>query len=298
MFFIGEEWLYYKIYCGIITSDAILTEVIKPITESLVNSKIIDKWFYIRYSDPHSHIRVRFHFISEKNISIVINKLKEALSIYIDADLIWRVITDTYQREVERYGINTIELSENLFYNDSNLAVGILYEIKGDNRERIRWAADMLSIDAFINDFNYSLKAKYKLLMYMKESFEKEFNADKNLKKQLSNKYRKEFSYINKFMTRPKNNSDFNKILKLINIRSLSNKYYIEELKFLQKSDKLERPLNELIWSYLHMLNNRIFISKQRIHELVVYFFLYQYYKSKLARSGVKIKELELSFNK
>ena len=36
-FILGEEWLYYKIYCGKRTADVILTQVIKPLAENLTD---------------------------------------------------------------------------------------------------------------------------------------------------------------------------------------------------------------------------------------------------------------------
>ncbi|WP_392348660.1 lantibiotic dehydratase C-terminal domain-containing protein [uncultured Polaribacter sp.] len=48
-FVIGDKWLYYKIYCGVKTADMLLLEVIKPLTEQLIEEKIIDKWFFIGY---------------------------------------------------------------------------------------------------------------------------------------------------------------------------------------------------------------------------------------------------------
>lgn len=41
--------------------------------------------------------------------------------------------------------------------------------------------------------------------------------------------------------------------------------------------------LHELITSYIHMFLNRILLSNQRKHELVIYHFLSKYYDSQLA---------------
>lgn len=37
-FFIGDEWLYYKVYCGVKTADIILAEVVKPLTEEFIKN--------------------------------------------------------------------------------------------------------------------------------------------------------------------------------------------------------------------------------------------------------------------
>ncbi len=296
-FTIGSKWLYYKIYCGVKVADKILREVIKPICDSLKDNNHIEKWFFIRYRDSDNHLRVRFYLANDSSFAIVNSVLSSALQDYIENRLIWKVIIDTYKQEIERYGSNTISIAEDLFCNDSDLCISIISMLEGDYGERIRWAMAMRSIDSLIDDFKYTLEAKFELLVYMKNSFEEEFNADKYLKKQLSSKYRKESDFIKQIMDKSNDDlSQYKTIIELIKVRSDLNITLIEKMLYLQKEGKLEKSLNSFMWSYLHMLCNRIFISKQRIHELVIYFFLYQYHKSNLARNGVNVRELEKTF--
>lgn len=42
--------------------------------------------------------------------------------------------------------------------------------------------------------------------------------------------------------------------------------------------------LNDLLSSYSHMMVNRLFKTKQRTHEMVLYDFLHRYYKAEIAR--------------
>jgi len=43
--------------------------------------------------------------------------------------------------------------------------------------------------------------------------------------------------------------------------------------------------VNDLLKSYLHMMTNRLFYSKNRLHELILYDFMYRYYTSEIARN-------------
>ena len=57
---LGEEWLYYKVYCGVRTANSILANEISSLTQELLSDGLIDKWFFIRYADPEKHLRLRF----------------------------------------------------------------------------------------------------------------------------------------------------------------------------------------------------------------------------------------------
>jgi len=289
-FFIGDEWLYYKIYCGPKTADSILKDVIQPITNSLKANNEIDKWFFIRYSDPKNHLRVRFHLTSKNSLINIITMMNKALQEYVWADLVWNINIDTYKREIERYGINTIKYAEDIFCNDSDLTINILSMIGNDVEERKRWIIGLLSIDTFIDDFGYSLDKKVELIELMKETFTQEFNLNKGLKIQLDNKYRQEHQTIESILNiGEKTEVEYQPIIEAIRKRSEANKSIIEHILEIKNNNNLEKPLNEYMWSYLHMINNRLFRTQQRTHELVMYYLLFKYYKSKLARMRVSI---------
>ena len=60
----------------------------------------------------------------------------------------------------------------------------------------------------------------------------------------------------------------------------------IAKIKDLQTTNKLEVEFIGLINSFIHMMLNRIFKSKQRLHEMVIYSLLYRFYKSEMARKS------------
>jgi len=52
------------------------------------------------------------------------------------------------------------------------------------------------------------------------------------------------------------------------------------------QQDVLENSLNEMIFDCLHLSINRLFRSKQRRYEMVLYYFLWKHYTSELAKQG------------
>src|SRR5690606_440027 len=56
----GSEWLFAKIYAGEATADRVLCEAIGPVARAALARGDASRWFFVRYHDPHPHVRVRF----------------------------------------------------------------------------------------------------------------------------------------------------------------------------------------------------------------------------------------------
>lgn len=287
-FVIGDNWIYYKIYSGTKTADSILINDIKPIAESLRKENIITKWFFIRYSDPKTHIRLRFFSDNIENIGIIIKSLCPIFAKYIANDLIWKVQTDTYNRELERYGFKTIELAEDFFYADSEMIACLLLLIIEQNfDEEVRWLFGLLAIDAILSVFNFNLEQKRDFMDTLKTSFGQEFRMNRELKKQLDNKFRNERNKIELFFLLNRSDEASNgQILSIIEEYKNKISRVSEKILLYNKQKILEVEINNLISSFIHMTMNRLFKSKNRVHEMVCYDFLYRHYRSALARNN------------
>ncbi|WP_425236829.1 thiopeptide-type bacteriocin biosynthesis protein [Ulvibacterium sp.] len=284
-YILGDSWLYYKIYTGHKTSDVVLTEIIKPVVEKLKEDGIIDKWFFIRYADTRHHLRVRLHFSDTGRVGEVINGLYPSLKQFMDQDLIWKIQLDTYQREIERYGERTMELSEVFFYYDSKMIVDFLDMIEGEEGELLRWLFSLRAMDSHLNDFGYSDDDKLRLLDRLKTGFGNEFGMSRPLKKQLDSKYREERKKIEEFMIFDvADKPDYAPILDVIDIKEKEVGPIASQILNYLKQGTMEIRLDDLMASYLHMHMNRLFKSKNRLHEMVCYDFLHRYYKSMIAR--------------
>ena len=292
-FSLGSEWLYYKIYCGVKTADKVLAEVIKPLTERLIELTLIDSWFFIRYADPDIHLRVRFHFTDLKNIGIVITLFQNAISEYEKSGSIWKIQTDTYQREIERYGENTMLLGEQIFHYDSQCIVNMLDMIDGDEGEEIRWLFAIRAVNELLSNFNYTSDHKRHLLEYLKTGFSKEFKMNKDLKMQMDKRFRKNRKSITDILdTKNDKTSELQPLFELLNEKSANINPMVNQILRLDQNNELPLSLNDLLASYIHMLLNRLFKSKQRLHEMVVYDFMWRTYHSEIAKQKHLSKEL------
>jgi thiopeptide-type bacteriocin biosynthesis protein len=274
-FFLGSEWLYYKIYSGERISDQLLINTILPLMDKHIEAQYIDKWFFIRYGDPELHIRLRIHFSDFKHFTVVIKEIHDNLVQYVDQRVITKVSSDTYKRELERYGNHTIEASENLFCLNSTFVLKLLTKLTDD---KMLWIYGIKFIDCFLDLWGFNLRQKEAFLEDLKIAFGKEHGIHKNLRKQLNLKYRNQQELI------------FNTLEKDLLVDKLLEDYkenaqpYITLIKEKKKKNELTIELTDLISSYLHMHCNRLFRSNQRTNEWVLYYMLYKYYNSKIGQ--------------
>ena len=109
----GSEWLFLKIYTGSKSADTILSEDIRILTKYLLEQTYIDSFFFIRYADPNFHIRLRLHIPKpEIGYSPIMCTIHNAFRPLMAKGLIFSVVCDTYMRELERYGEQTISSVE------------------------------------------------------------------------------------------------------------------------------------------------------------------------------------------
>lgn len=292
-FMTGSEWLYLKIYTGTKTTDKILVDCIQPLVTELISNGIIDKWFFIRYNVPENHLRIRFHS-ADHNLfwQTVLAKLQFRLEPYLNEGIIHNIQTDIYKKEIERYGTATMELSEEIFYRDSQAIVEIISLFEGDEGERYRWLLALRGLDMLLNDFRLDLPGKASIMKRLQGSYFSEFRGNKILKKQLDDSYRSESKEIDSFFDSEKDIENcIEEAVMIFQTRSMFIREIVDEIhKIQQISSNKGISLDTLILSYAHMFLNRLFISNQRMHELVVYHFLNKYYTSLIAREAMVAK--------
>lgn len=290
-FSIGSEWLYYKFYSGIKIADKLLADVIRPLTEEFLEKKQIDKFFFIRYADPDAHIRLRFHFNELDKIGNVIAAVNQSLQPYMDQGLVTKIQTDTYRRELERYGSNSMEIGESFFYIDSVVTLNLLNLIDGDEGEKIRWQFAVRSLDDLLNNFKFNSNDKMFLLEHLKDGFISEHGGSKELKLQLDTKFRSVRKQVEDILNRELDATrEILPLIELLEWKKEQLEPIAEKLIELKNSNQLQIALNDLLASYIHMMLNRIFKARQRTYELVVYDLLYRYYKSLAGREKSKKK--------
>ena len=161
-------------------------------------------------------------------------------------------------------------------------AVDVLSLLDGDAGESLRWPLALRGVDQLLADFGLDIAARKGLLDRMQASFKQEFNANTSEgKKALGDKYRQERKVIEQVLT-PGYDSAEGLAPAFARFEARSRQWSAA-VAYLRE-DASGIPLNDRLASYVHMFLNRFFRSRQRMHELVIYDMLHQYYTSQLAR--------------
>ncbi|MFF4160935.1 lantibiotic dehydratase [Streptomyces sp. NPDC001678] len=98
----GSRWLYAKVYCSAERQDEILARRLPRLLEGLPGE--VDRWFYLRYRDPDPHLRLRFHGDAAVLTGSLLPRLRTWCDGLAAGGLGDRLVLDTYDPELERYG--------------------------------------------------------------------------------------------------------------------------------------------------------------------------------------------------
>ena len=291
-FSLGSEWVYLQLYCGARTADKILLSALGPLVTELLAGGLIDRFFFIRYNDPSFHLRLRLHLTRVEHLGPVLERFSQYIKPFEEQGFVWKVQTDTYGRELTRYGPSTMLLSEELFYIDSLWVLELLGWLDGLRQERgdavhaqYRWLWLLRSIDEWLDVLGLSLDDKLETARYLKESYHAEFKTDKVLRGLLSDKYRVHKSSITALLDKSQD-VDLGGEPILPELRKRNQRVMPEaaEIRQTLEAGQGEVSLPELLYSHIHMMANRVVTSESRLHELVLYDILHTWYRSVIGR--------------
>lgn len=275
----GSEWLYAKVYTGTATADRVLLEEVAPLVADALASGAATRWFFIRYADPNWHLRIRFQGDPRRLRDAVQPALQAAGARLLDAGLAWKVQFDTYERELERYGgSEAIELVEELFFRDSEAALALIGACTGDAGAGLRAPFIAAGIDALLSDFGHDVAGKLRLVEAWRDLFARQYQYEA-LREPLADRFRRERRTFQRLLDDPSS-------VPALTRRSEAIAGIAAELKSRERRGRLQLPLETILPSLTHMFVNRLSRSAGPEHELVLYDYLVQSYRSQIARAG------------
>jgi len=272
----GGEWLYYKLYTGYSTADRLLADSIAPLMQQLREEGLVRSWFFIRYSDPDFHLRVRLAGDPEVLWGEVRRRLSASFAPLLEKGWMSRVQIDTYVRELERYGgPRGIKLAEEIFCADSDAVVSLLPLAQTD--AALRWQLAVYGSDALLTDLGFDLDGKSRLLERLVQLFGGELRVNRTVRDQLAAQTRARREAMRSLF----GSADDEPWRAPYRRRSVRVRPLAAALR------ELDGDFDGLAGSYLHMHLNRWFRSTARAQEFVVYDLLHRWVLSQIARERV-----------
>jgi thiopeptide-type bacteriocin biosynthesis protein len=283
----GSEWLFTKLYCGPISGDAVLRDLVAPVVERAVRRSAVDRWFFVRYADPQEHLRVRMRGDPARLRAEVLPALEAGTAPLLGAGVLWRVQLDTYEREIERYGgVVAAALSERVFRADSDAVLAVVQSAVGDPAADVRWRLALLGIDRLLDDLGLDLPAKQALVQAARDGFAREMAVDDQLRRELGRRFRAERPALERLLVdgAPALSLGLGHEVQVWNRRSTTLRPVVHALRRLERAGKLSTSWEALAGSYVHMHVNRMLCGPVRAQELVLHDFLNRLYRGQLAR--------------
>ena len=239
-----------------------------------------DGWFFMRFSDPEPHLRLRLHGAPEALLGGVLPRLRTALGPLLDAGRVHRLELGTYEREIERYGGDAgIGPCERIFGADSEAALRVVETLAGAREGRERWGATLYGVHRLLVDFGLSLEARARVAEAGRRAFYAEMGTADDGEHAIAARYREERAYVDALLEE----RDVPPALRTIfDDRSSALAPLVAELHAAGR--RLTLGLEGLLASLVHLSINRVMRARPREHELVLYAFLARGYASALAR--------------
>lgn len=267
-----DRWMYIKLYCNAENIDYILINFIQDWINKLVSKELVTLWFYIRYSDPDPHIRIRFLIKDEKSLEELLVLNNECLSPLLQSCFISNVNYNTFKPEVDRY--KDLDRFIRIFYYDSVYSIQVIKCFHSNlitNTERLYYIA-FSSYRIFL-DADFSTEQIMNLSKIMIDSFDVEFQSNNIKEKEISkfinsnkdkleNIFKQKLSFGNKW----------NDFLLLLEVRSNMNKdiFKVDEKRIITDAEIID---------IVHMHIIRL-THLNREFEWMVYKILFNYAKS------------------
>jgi thiopeptide-type bacteriocin biosynthesis protein len=278
----GSEWLFVKLYGPRSAFDRLLSGPIAELVAELRERRSTDRWFYVRYSDPDPHLRIRFHGAPQALLTDALPALHRTTAPFLDAGDIYRVCLDTYEREIERYGgVEGTELMEEVAQADSDAAVKMLATpLSLVDRRRLAAA----SVAALYEDCRLDLATRERLSAALRTGLLRDQPESPNTL--LAAEERAERPALIAMLASLED-AEAPAPFDALRARSRALTPLLLRLSWLAERQLLAQPVEDIVSSYAHMAVNRRLLESGGIEELRVHDALARVYHGRRARVGI-----------
>ena len=283
----GSEWTYFKLYGGTASLDRLLRDDLGPLARSLVAQGVADRWFFIRYTDPEFHLRVRLHGDPRELRPALEALMAEAL----ERGAIHDACLGTYRRELERYGgPDGLEAAERLFHADSDAVVELLSMFSpGAVGHDERWQMGLVGGERLMRDLGLGHEQRLEQTIRARNALEREHRPSTATRQHLGGRFRARRPELERLLElTPDEEHPLAPGVAVLARRSERIEPIAAELSELRRRGRLDVSRASLSRAFVHMWLNRLHRSENRAHEWVTYDLLARLHR---ARGSVRSAE-------
>lgn len=269
----GSDWCYFKVYAhpeslNVLLRDSTLLKLIS----GFCRIGGIRRWFFVRYSDPHPHLRIRFQAAEDFGV-LISSQIRAVVRKYMENDLVTDFLVATYEPELERYGLAGMRRVEAIFQRSSELVL-TFHQLGYSSWEETCFAVSSVSL--ILRDFMPEASDRLAFVSGMAEVVLKSTSR----RIQLDRYYRLHRSSLELAAEEPEKHDDVSVLAKL-------NRFSLQLVKF----QSVWRGLpgvegRALLTDLIHMHLNRLNASGRAELETDTYYLLFKFYRSNLVGAG------------
>ncbi|MGH8905648.1 MAG: lantibiotic dehydratase [Egibacteraceae bacterium] len=247
----GSDWLYLKLYCPRLFEDELIAGPLRSFGQFATSAGLSDGWFFLRYTDPDPHLRVRFH----GQPAVLLGPLMQQVCAWA-AELVadgacTRFAFDTYEREVERYGgEDGMRVAEAVFTADSPAVAGMLRLSRQGGLSYDLMTLAVLSIDDLLA--GVGLDAEQRTDVYRDAAARSGHDGGE---------YRRRQRELRQLLGRPETlaeSPEGEALAGLLAARRVALASAAALLSALELKDRLHHPRAQLCHGYVHLHVNRL----------------------------------------
>ncbi|RZM22887.1 MAG: hypothetical protein EOO88_27970 [Pedobacter sp.] len=259
----GSKWLYLEIYVHPSATNSLLFSTINGTLSK--NRNMLKKWFFIRYTDPSAHIRLRLELKDPSKGHVLLFAIQQQLQPQMANGFVSELAIRTYTKETQRYGVKRMELVEKFFALDSAFVLQVLKRTKDNNQlmrsalQSMQWLCQLTFKDP-VDQLSFAKKmlAIFGHEIHLGPQGYKKLNAD--------------FKLISKTLGSPMHSLP----------KRLTERWKRSFLRVIHSAEDSART-GQLLADLIHLHINRLFYDEQRAHETIAYHHLQRIFQITLA---------------
>ncbi|MGG1669588.1 lantibiotic dehydratase [Paenibacillus sp. NRS-1783] len=261
----GGRWLYAKLYGLNSRQDEFIGKYWDEFVQTHQHSGDILQGYFIRYADPDKHLRVRFELSRDCETNVFLSLFHHWTEMLVGEGLVSRVVIDTYEPEIERYGGSGLMIwAERVFSSDSEVTAKLVRLIRFNQTSLQQEIIATLSVINLLRQFGYHAEDACVLL-----------NQHFNVKEYLED-FRKERKFFLQWMTSNQENptstqSSRNSIENIFNLRKEAVEQYSRVLYEQEQEGVSTNTREDIVYSVVHMHLNRLLgIDRKRERKVMI----------------------------